>query len=453
MKKNLKNFKYRSGGWLMLLLLLPSSLLVAQEKAVSDTTAWDLNHCISYALQNNIQVNSQKLNELSTQADLLRAKSQRLPTLSASISDNLSNSKDFTGSANGSWSSTNALSGGLNTSMTLYNGGAINAGIAQSKLQLDIAKLSTEQAKNSITLSITQAYLSVLYAKESYDYAKDVLASSEQQLKQSEQYFAAGKIAKTDLVQMQSQYATDQYSLVTAENTQILQTTVLKQLLEIPVIDTFKVYFPSAEKLSVVAQLPTKQDAFNMALKAMPEIKSSQLQNKVSELGLNIARAGYLPSLSLNGNLSTNYSNYSNQAFSGQLSDNQLQRVGLTLSIPIFSQNAVKTSVQKSVINIKQSELNSQTTQKNLLQEVETAYQNVVTGQMRYKAAKVQLEAAQASYNLSLQQFNLGMLSAIDLLNLKNTLLNAESQFIQAKYSLILNQKVLDFYMGNPISL
>ncbi|HUX53879.1 MAG TPA: hypothetical protein VMV56_05675, partial [Williamwhitmania sp.] len=62
MKKNLKNFKYRSGGWLMLLLLLPSSLLVAQEKAISDTTAWDLNHCISYALQNNIQVNSQKLN-------------------------------------------------------------------------------------------------------------------------------------------------------------------------------------------------------------------------------------------------------------------------------------------------------------------------------------------------------------------------------------------------------
>jgi Outer membrane protein len=451
MKRNLKILKYRIGVWLLLAMLFSGPSIVAQEQVVGDTTAWDLNHCISYALENNIQVSSQKLSELTMQADLLRSKSERLPTLSASVTDNLSNSKDLTNNAK--WSSTNAISGGINTSMTLYNGGSINAGIAQSKLQVDIAKLSTVQAKNNITLSITQAYLSVLYAKESYDYAKDVLISSEQQLKQSQQYFAAGKIAKTDLIQMQSQYATDQYSSVTAQNTLILQTTVLKQLLEIPVIDTFKVYFPNAEKLSVVAPLPVKQDAFDMALKAMPEIKSSQLQNKVSELGLNIARAGYLPSLSLNGSVSTDYSNYSTKAFTGQLSDNQFQKIGLTLSIPIFSQNAVRTSVQKSQINIKQSELNSRTTEKNLLQEVETAYQNVVTGQMRYTAAKVQLEAAQESYNLSMQQFNLGMLSAIDLLNLKNKLLNADSQLIQSKYSLILNQKVLDFYMGNPISL
>lgn len=451
--KQMREFKYRKVGWLILLLLLPSSLLVAQDTAAIDNTTWDLNRCIAYALENNIQVNSQKLSEMSSAADLLQARSQRLPSLSASVSDNLSNSKDFTTNANGKWSSTNAVSGAITTSMTLYNGGSINSGIAQSKLQLEIAKLSTAQAKNNITLSITQAYLNVLYAKESYDYAKDVLASSDQQLKQAQQFFAAGKIAKTDLVQMQSQYASDQYSLVTAENTLILQTTVLKQLLEIPVIDTFKVYFPNAEKLSVVAPVPSKQDAFNMALKTMPEIKSSQLQQEVSQLSLSIARSGYLPSLSLNGTVSTNYSDYSNQGFTGQLSDNQLQKVGLTLSVPIFSRNTVRTNVQKSIIGIKQSELSSRNTEKNLLQEVETAYQNVVTGQMRFSAAKVQLEAAQDSYNLSLQQFNLGMLSAIDLLKTKNILLNADSQLIQAKYSLILNQKVLDFYMGNPISL
>ncbi len=451
--KQMREFKYRKVGWLILLLLLPSSLLVAQDTAAIDNTTWDLNRCIAYALENNIQVNSQKLSEMSSAADLLQARSQRLPSLSASVSDNLSNSKDFTTNANGKWSSTNAVSGAITTSMTLYNGGSINSGIAQSKLQLEIAKLSTAQAKNNITLSITQAYLNVLYAKESYDYAKDVLASSDQQLKQAQQFFAAGKIAKTDLVQMQSQYASDQYSLVTAENTLILQTTVLKQLLEIPVIDTFKVYFPNAEKLSVVAPVPSKQDAFNMALKTMPEIKSSQLQQEVSQLSLSIARSGYLPSLSLNGTVSTNYSDYSNQGFTGQLSDNQLQKVGLTLSVPIFSRNTVRTNVQKSLIDIKQSELSSRNTEKNLLQEVETAYQNVVTGQMRFSAAKVQLEAAQDSYNLSLQQFNLGMLSAIDLLKTKNILLNADSQLIQAKYSLILNQKVLDFYMGNPISL
>lgn len=451
--KQMRDFKYRKVGWLILLLLLPSSLLVAQDTAAIDTTTWDLNRCIAYALENNIQVNSQKLSEMSSAADLLQARSQRLPSLSASVSDNLSNSKDFATNANGKWSSTNAVSGAITTSMTLYNGGSINSGIAQSKLQLEIAKLSTAQAKNNITLSITQAYLNVLYAKESYDYAKDVLASSDQQLKQAQQFFAAGKIAKTDLVQMQSQYASDQYSLVTAENTLILQTTVLKQLLEIPVIDTFKVYFPNAEKLSVVAPVPSKQDAFNMAIKTMPEIKSSQLQQEVSQLSLSIARSGYLPSLSLNGTVSTNYSDYSNQGFTGQLSDNQLQKVGLTLSVPIFSRNTVRTNVQKSLIGIKQSELSSRNTEKNLLQEVETAYQNVVTGQMRFSAAKVQLEAAQDSYNLSLQQFNLGMLSAIDLLKTKNILLNADSQLIQAKYSLILNQKVLDFYMGNPISL
>lgn len=415
--------------------------------------SWDLNRCITYALEHNIQVNSKKLAEATSSANLLQAKSQRLPSLNASVSDNLTNSKDFSGNANGRWNATNAVSGSISTSMTLYNGGIINTGVAQNQLQVEIAKLSTAQAMNNITLSITQAYLNVIYAKEAYDYAVEVLASSEAQVKKAQQFFSYGKIAKSDLAEIQSQFASDQYSKVTAENNLILRTTDLKQLLEIPVLDSLNVFFPNSETLSVIAPVPSKQQALTKALEVMPEVKSSQLQLKVSNLDLNLAKAGYLPTLSLNGALSTNYSDNSNQMFSGQLSDNQMQRIGLTLSLPIFSRNTVKTNVQRSKINIKQAELTSKNTEKNLLQEVETAYQNVVTGQGRFAAAKVQLEAAQESFNLSLQQFNLGMLSAVDLLKIKNTLLNAESQLIQAKYSLILNQKVLDFYMGNPISL
>jgi len=102
---------------------------------------------------------------------------------------------------------------------------------------------------------------------------------------------------------------------------------------------------------------------------------------------------------------------------------------------------------------LERAKLSYTETEKNLLQTVESVYQDAVAAVSRYKSAKIQLESAAESYSLSEQQFNLGMINIVELLDVKTSLLNAKSELVQAKYSVVLNLKILDFYMGKSITL
>ncbi|HCT31170.1 MAG TPA: TolC family protein [Bacteroidales bacterium] len=446
---NIKVILFRTGLPIILSILATKSS-VAQENTSQE---WDLNQCLNYALEHNIQVNKKKLAVLSSEADYLKSKSQRLPNLSASISESFTNSKTQSAVTSGSWDLNSGTSASISSSLLIYNGGIISNTIKQSQINVDIANLDVEITKNNIILSITQAYLNVLYAKESVDYNKEILSTSLKQVERARELIKAGSIARADLAQLEAQYASDQYSLVTAQNTLISNTTNLKQLLEIPVIDTFKVMFPEINFNKEFSSLPTINEAFNTSLSVMPDIKLSQLDQTVAEINVKIAKAGYMPTLSMNANYSTDFSNQKTNSFGTQLSDNQMQRIGLSLSIPIFNKYATSTSVQKSKITLKQADLSMQETKKNLLQNVENVYQNTIAGKSRYDAAIVQYSSADESYKISETQFNLGMINAVDLLKVKNTLLNANKELIQAKYSAILNRKILDFYLGKSISL
>lgn len=415
---------------------------------------WDLNRCISYALDNSIQVSKVKLDVLSSQSNLTRAKASRLPSLSASIAQNVSNSKYFSApTADGEWDMSASTSASLSSSLTLYNGGNINASIKQSALNVELAELNVDISKNSIVLLVTQGYLNALYSNESLSYAKEVLASSEKQLARATELHRAGSMAKSDLAQIEAQYANDTYSLVVAQSSLVTSITELKQLLEIPVTDTFSVAFPEVEVQREFIQVPSKHEAFATALSIMPEIKGVEKSKAIAGLDLDKAKSGYLPSLTLNASYATSYSDASSGSFGTQLTNNQNQRVGLTLSIPIFSKYQTKNAVEISRISIDRANLTAQETQKNLLQKVEAVYQNVISGKSRYDAAVQQNLSAAESYRLSEEQFNLGMINTVELLKAKTQLLSAQKDLVQAKYSLILNKKILDFYMGQQISL
>ncbi len=412
---------------------------------------WDLNNCINYALENNIQVKQKKLSVTSNELDLSKDKSAWLPSLNASISENLSNSKDKTNAD--SWAASNGTSFSLTASMPIYQGGTIKNNIRKSQLSVEQANVEVEITQKSIILSIVQAYLDVLYTKESVDYYGEVVLASQKQVERSKDLFNAGSIVRKDLAQMEAQFASDNYSLTVAINNLTSRTTDLKQLLEIPVADTFAVSFPEVQVIDSLASFPSKLEAINAAMSIMPEIRSSQVNNQIAEVNYRITKSGYLPSLSLNAGYSTDYSSSLSGGFSNQLSNNQLQKVGLTLNVPIFNRFSTRTSVQQSKIGMEQARLSALETEKNLQQQVETIYQDAVAGIYRYKSAKTQMELADESYRLSEQQFNLGMINAVELLKVKTSLLNSKMELIQSKYSAILNLKILDYYMGKTITL
>ncbi|MBU2018286.1 MAG: TolC family protein, partial [Bacteroidetes bacterium] len=159
------------------------------------------------------------------------------------------------------------------------------------------------------------------------------------------------------------------------------------------------------------------------------------------------------PTLSLSGSIGTGYTSINPNAFRDQFSLNFNQRIGLSLTVPIFNRYQTRAAVQTATINIEKAEIQKQLAEKTIYTKIETAYQNAISAQEQVIAAEASKDAAEESYKLAQKSYELGALSTMDLVISQNTYTNAQQNFLQAKYLSILYHQLLEFYQGNDIKL
>ena len=210
---------------------------------------------------------------------------------------------------------------------------------------------------------------------------------------------------------------------------------------------------PIPENEQILSPLPLKADVYQQALVLRPEIEASKLGIETADLDIKIARAGYLPTLSLSAGVGTSHANGSDFSFSEQLKQNWNNSFGISLSIPIFNQRQTKSAIQKAKIQKQSSQLDLLDAQKTLYKTIEGLWLDANSAQQRYAAALEKQQSTQASYDLVQEQFNLGMKNTVELLTEKSNLLNAQQETLQAKYMALLNAQLLRFYQGEALKI
>lgn len=422
---------------------------------------WNLQACIDYALQQNITIRKNRLNAKSAEVDVKTARAALFPSLTASVSqrivnrpnsqtntiidgDNITSSQSKT-SYNGSY--------GIDANWTLYNGSKRLNTLKQQRMNNRIAELGVAESENTIEESITQIYVQILYAAEAVKVNEATLDVSRAECERARALLAAGSIARSDLAQLEAQVSTDKYQLVTAQATLQDYKLQLKQLLELDGEKEMMLYIPTLGDENVLSPLPSKTDVYRSALTLRPEIEAGRLNVKASELDIDIARSGYIPTISLSAGIGSTNTNGNDFTFGEQIKQNWNNSLGVTVSVPIFNNRQTKSAVQKAKIQKQNSELDLLDNQKNLYKTIEGLWLDANSAQQRYVAAIEKLRSTQTSYDLIQEQFNLGMKNTVELLTEKNNLLNAQQETLQAKYMAILNTQLLKFYQGEQITL
>lgn len=443
----------------MKLYLIIISLLIVQFSFAQEDSnnslpkTWSLEDCINYALENNITVKNAALNRGISEIEYNKAKSSRLPNLFGNASQNFSSGNTIDPiTSDYVTDQINSTNVGINSSMTLFQGNQISNQIKQNKLLFEQSIFQEEVEKNNIVLNILETYLQTLYSKESIKVAENNLEASEKEVIRAKQRLDVGTVALSDYTEAQSQAATNKYNVITAKNNYQQYIIQLKQLLELSPTDTIEIETID-ENIDLVNLELNKISIYEKALSFLPEIEASNLSIAANEKELDIAKGGYLPSLSLTGSLGSGYTSINNNTFSDQFDVNFNQRLGLSLSIPIFNRNQTKAAVQTATINIDKAEIQKQTTTKEVYKKVESAYQNAISAQEQVIAAGASKEAASQSYKLAQKKYELGGLSTTDLVISQNTFTNAQQNYLQAKYLNILYHQLLQFYQGNDIKL
>lgn len=410
---------------------------------------WTLQTCLEYALENNIQVRQSRVGELSGLEDTELAKAQLFPSLSASVTQGFVNYPSSDATENNSYSGNY----NLNANWTLFDGGKRTKEIKKSKIQNEVDKLSTEETEDNIQIAIVQAYLQVMYAMESVKINENTVETAKAERDRAKELYKAGSISSVDLAQLESQYSTDKYQLVVAQTSLDNYKLQLKQLLELDIMDEIKLDMPDIAEEHILTPLPDKETIYKTSLSVMPQIRSSELAIEMAELEKQQAKSSYWPTLSLSAGVGTGHVSGTDYNFGNKIWKNFNESIGLTISIPIFANRENKTAYNKARLALTTSQLDLLNSQKELLQTVESIYLDAVSAQSQYLSATERLSYIQQSFQLTEEQFFLGMKNTLEMLTEKNNLLTAQQEVLQAKYMAIMNIQLLNIYQKKPVDL
>ena len=410
---------------------------------------WTLQTCLEYALENNIQVRQSRVGELSGLEDTELAKAQLFPSLSASVTQGFVNYPSSDATENNSYSGNY----NLNANWTLFDGGKRTKEIKKSKIQNEVDKLSTEETEDDIQIAIVQAYLQAMYAMESVKINENTVETAKAERDRAKELYKAGSISSVDLAQLESQYSTDKYQLVVAQTSLDNYKLQLKQLLELDIMDEIKLDMPDIAEEHILTPLPDKETIYMTSLSVMPQIRSSELAIEMAELEKQQAKSSYWPTLSLSAGVGTGHVSGTDYNFGNKIWKNFNESIGLTISIPIFANRENKTAYNKARLALTTSQLDLLNSQKELLQTVESIYLDAVSAQSQYLSATERLSYIQQSFQLTEEQFFLGMKNTLEMLTEKNNLLTAQQEVLQAKYMAIMNIQLLNIYQKKPVDL
>lgn len=438
----------------LMMVILSQLFTVRMASGQQKDTVWSLQSCIQYALQQNIQVQKTSLNNEINKVNAQQAMESRFPSLSGTVNQNFDWAKvlSTTTKTYGSYENENSTSFGLTSSVSLFNGGKINYTIKQSEVNYKAGQFDVETMKENISLSVMSAYLQILYAEEQVKNSQKQVESTAEQLRLAEERVRLGAIAQSDYLQVKSQLATEKQTLANAESLLAIDKVTLMQLMELPVTASFTIVHPDFGNNINQNRKPLSDSVFNIALGIKPQIKSAELNKESAQLGVDIAKASYYPSLSLTGGLSTGYNGPSSLAFDYQVRNRVTPSVGLSLSIPIYQKSLVRSTVRIAKIGTQTAALSETDTRNQLRKSIEQACVDVTSAEKKFEASLEEYNASQESYQVASEKFNQGMLNSVDYLIQKTNLITAESNLLQAKYNLIYSYKTLDFYTGVPLS-
>lgn len=450
--------KYLLLAILSALTTLPYGTINAQEK--DHTGTWTLEQCIAHALKNNIELKSEKLSTEESKISLSDSKWAFAPSLSASTSYNISIGRvldettyDFV---------TNQVMGSSGTSISaslpLFNGLRSLRQLQYSKMNQEAASLNYKKAENDLTLNITAYFLETLCAQENIKNCESIVKSLKKQEELTAEKVKHGKVTTADLLQIQSQLADAENTLLTAIHNYDMARINICQILE---ITDFRSFNPQNDLNDSITSY-VFNDYYDITENAdyMPEIRLAKKNISMSKKNIQIAKSQYYPILSLSAGYGTSYSNarqknianpdgsytYRHYPFWEQYADNASQYIAVSLSIPLFSNLSTINNVKRAKIELQRAEYDLETAKKQMRKEMLQALMDAETAWKKYEGSKKFLNSASEAARQITIKYEAGAASVLEYNNVMTSLIEAQTQYLSSKYEYIFKMKVLSFY-------
>jgi len=446
-----------------------------------------LKEAIETGIKNNIDVLQSDLLMQKADINLKQSRADMLPNLNASANHGVNQGRSIDPFTNAFINQkVNYANYGASSNILLFNGSSLHNQIKSNELGYQASKMELQQSKDNLTINIILTYLQVLSSEDILDRSREQKAVTDSQVTRLNILNQSGAIPPSQYYDLKGQLANDEIAIV--DNQAALETAKLNlaQLLNIPYnkdLDVEK--FPEESFNTFYDNTP--ENIYSTALQKFAQIKSTHLRTQSAEKYIRSMRGQLYPTISLNGNINTNYSSVASQeyfvnstevtspdyvlingsqvpvikkqnnydskkiTYGNQLNNNLFTTVNLGISIPLFNAGQIRNKIKLAKIDLKNTQLVEENSKIQLQQSIERAYVSLTSSSDKYKLLLSQVNSFAESFRAAEIRFNSGASTSVDYLIAKNNLDRAKSNLIIAKYDFVLRSKVLDYYQGKPL--
>ncbi len=446
---------------------------------------WDLQQCISYAINHNITLKQSALNNEINKNNSNQSQAGVLPSLNLGASHTYNFGKTIDRFTN-TFANTQVLSQNfyVSSNMVLWSGLSQYNNIKASEYNYLSGVENLKQQQNDLSLNIANAYITTIFSEELLKISQNQLEISKEQLERTQKLVNAGSISKSIEYDIMAQLANEEVNVTTADNNYQLSLLNLKQLMNLDSISNFIIVKPNVEVQAEQLLNANVIYIYETALKNQPGIKSGFYSIISADKTYAASKGKISPTISLTASMGTGTSGLAKditgvrtagyqlsgltnkgdsvytpvtelvtkqKPFIDQFNSNVNKSVGFTLTIPLFNGLNTYTSIKNAKINSLNARFSQDLKKQNLYKTIVQAYANAKASLNKYVATKASVAAANESFKYAQQKFNAGVINAFDFSTAKNRLFAAESNLLQSKYDYIFKLKVLDYYQGIPL--
>ena len=433
--------------------LVITILLVFFCGTIAAQDQWSLEDCISYAVTNNIQLQRQRLQNETAEANLFQSRMDVLPNLNFGSDarlgfgrsiDPVTNLITFKQNLSNSYS--------LSSTISVFNGFAALNTISANKFMVKAGIENEKVARNTLIVSILGGFYQVLYAKGLEDAAKMQLDLSEKQLTRISKTVETGREALSRKYELESRVSEDRLAYTIAMNSTSQALTSLKQMLQLEPGTPFDILMPQLGSILISDSNYNVDSIYYIASETLPRLKAINYELMASRKQVAAARGNIFPRLSVGGSLFTGYYKVISEgvpeqdSFSRQLKNNNSQSIFASLNIPIFNNYTTGRNIKLARIRNSDNELRLELEKNSLYTEIENACLDFNRGRDEYVAAVANLEYNLKSYDAVEKKFEAGLVDVTDFSAAKTTLFRAETEALRTKLQLLIRKLTIQFY-------
>jgi outer membrane protein TolC len=288
------------------------------------------------------------------------------------------------------------------------------------------AKARAEIATRGLVVTVVQSYFAVGAAQQVMESARHTAQDGEAFLKLTQELEHGGEVAHSDVIKAELQAQDRRRQLQEA------QLTLLNARLDLAVLifPDFNDNFETADDLHANVALPLREEFEAQAAHENPEIREALANAQAAGHDVTAARAGYLPSISLDYWYGIDAPNYAtNSVIDGQKLSNLGSSAMAALTLPVWNWGATQSRVRQAELKRELAKKELSFTQRKLLAEMRSLYSEAETALNELSGLQRSAELSAESLRLTTLRYKGGEATVLEVVDAQSTFAQANAAY------------------------